>query len=106
MITPNKAKQDYEMAISVLGRIATAPETSPAERKAAREAAEELTVKFLESIEVEINALTSQYQTFITSMTGLIAKLGAGTTPVGALNQLTNIVNTGAKLVGVAKGEV
>src|SRR5258706_10128731 len=106
MITPNKAKEDYETAVAVLGRIATAPETTPAERRAAREAAEELTVKFLDSIDVEINALTSQYQTFITSMTELIAQLGRGTTPVGALNQLTSIVNTGAKLVSAAKGEV
>ena len=102
MITPEKAEQDYQAAIAILGRIATAPESSSVERSAARGAAAELTFNYLESIELEIHALTAQYQGFITSMKDLLARLQGGTTPVDALKALTDIVNTGARLVGAA----
>jgi hypothetical protein len=104
MITLAKARQDYQDAIAILSQIATAPEASSSERNAAREAAQLLTVNFLTAIETEITALTAQYQEFITSLNGLIARLSVGTTPVGALNQLTSLVNTGAQLLGAAKG--
>ena len=106
MITANKAKQDYEAAIAILGQIATAPEASTAERKAARNAARRLTVDYLNNIETEVNALTAQYKNFISSMNGLIAKLSGGTTPVDALNQLTILVTAGAQLVSAATGGV
>jgi hypothetical protein len=104
MITPEKAEQDYEAAIAILRRIATAPESSSAERSAARSASAELTFKFLEQIEMEVHALTAQYREFIASMNDLVTRLQGGTTPIDAINRLTNIINTGAQLIGVATG--
>jgi hypothetical protein len=104
MITPEKAEQDYQAAGAILGRIATAPECSSAERSAARSAAAELTFNYLGQIELEIHPLTAQYRQFITSMDDLVAQLQGGPTPVDAINGLTKIVTTGARLIGVATG--
>jgi hypothetical protein len=104
MITPEKARQDYEAAVAALRRIATAPESSSAERSTARSAAAELTFNYLQSIELEISALTAQYKDFIGAMNGVIAQLSGGTAPVDALQRLTGIVSAGAQLVGAAKG--
>jgi hypothetical protein len=104
MITPEKAEQDYEEAIAILGQIATAPESTSVERTTARSAAAELTFKYLGQIEMEVSALTAQYREFITSMNDLVVRLQGSTTPIGAINALTKIVHTGAQLIGLATG--
>lgn len=99
MITPEQARQDYQTAITALSKIASAFETEPAARSAARAAAQELTLNYLNSIEVEIQALSAQYQAFIAALNEVIPKISGATTPASALGQLTNLVQTGSQLI-------
>src|SRR5262245_5403763 len=67
MITPDKAQQDYEAALSDLQEAALTPGMPTAERMDIRDAIRELTVRYLGQVEVEIHALTDQYEAFIAS---------------------------------------
>ena len=102
MITPEKAQQDYRDALAALQQSAFTPEMSSAERMMIRDAIRELTAKYLDQLEAEISALTGQYASFISSMTGVIESLKGGATPVSVLNRLTAIVTNGAQLIEAA----
>lgn len=99
MITPDKAQQDYQAAMGALRQAALTPGLSTAERTAVRDAMRELTLRFLDQVELEVSALTAQYKTFINSMTALLLELQGGKTPVSVLNDLSGIVNTGAAVM-------
>ena len=102
MITPEKARQDYEAAVSTLQAAAMTPGMASADRMTIRDTIRELTLQYLGQLEAEIQTLTAQYQSFIASMTAVIASLKGGTTPVSVLNQLTGIVAQGGQLIGTA----
>jgi hypothetical protein len=99
-MTPEKVQQDYEAAMAALRQIALAPGTSAAARLAARDGMRELTARYLGQIELEVQALTAQYQGFITSMTAIVAEVQGGTTATAALKGLTKIVTDGTALFG------
>src|SRR5262245_20420148 len=101
-MTPEKVQQDYEAALAALREIALASDTSTAVRLAARDGMHELTSRFIGQIELEVQALTAQYQGFITSMTAIVSELEGGTTATTALKGLTKIVDAGSVLVGAA----
>ena len=102
MITPEKARQDYEAAVSALQETAMTPGMSSAERMIIRDTIRELTVRYLGQLELEIHALTDQYQSFIASMAAVVDTLKGGATPVTLLNRLTSFGKTGARLVNAA----
>lgn len=106
MITPEKAQQDYEAAVSALQQSAMTPGMASAERMAIRDTIRELTARYLGQLELEIHALTSQYQGFIASLTAVTDSLKGGATPVALLNRLTGIVETGAALVNTATAPI
>src|SRR5687767_3163996 len=99
MITPDKAQQDYRAAMSALQQSAMTPGMPSAERMLIRNAILELTLQYLDHLEAEISALTSQYTTFITSMAGVVESLKGGVTPASILKQLTTIVTRGSALI-------
>src|SRR4249919_616973 len=99
MITPQKARQDYVAAMTALDELMSNPDISPQERQSVRDSIREVTNTFINQVEVEIDALNAQYSEFIRFMTGLVADLQGGATPVAALNKLTGLVEQGANLV-------
>ncbi len=105
MITPEKAQQDYETALSALQQSAMTPGMSSAERMTIRDAMRELTARYIGQVEAEIHALTDQYQGFIASMTAVLETLKGGATPAGVLQQLSGLVTNGALLVSAAAGQ-
>src|SRR4051812_4597047 len=100
MITPERAQQDYEAAAAALQESAMTAGISTAERMTIRDALRELTLRYLGALEAEIQALTSQYQTFLTSMNAVVDQLKGGKTPVALLNRLDGIVDSGTALIG------
>ena len=90
--------------MAALRQMALTPGLSMAERLVVRDGMRELTLRFLDQVELEIHALTAQYEGFINSMTTLLAELQGGASPVSALNDLTKIVNDGAALTAAAIG--
>ncbi len=102
MITPEKAQQDYEVAVSALQESALTPGMSSAERMTIRDTIREFTVRYLGQLELEIHALTNQYESFLASMAAVVDTLKGGATPVTLLNRLTNFVKTGTALVNAA----
>jgi hypothetical protein len=99
MITPQKARQDYVAAMTALDELISNPDITPQQRQSVRDSIREVTNTFIDQVQVEINALTAQYSEFIRFMTGLVADLQKGPTPVATLNKLTDLVDTGASLV-------
>src|SRR4051812_39368222 len=99
MITPLKARQDYEAAMTALDELISNPDITPQQRQSVRDSVREVTNTFLDQVDVEINALTAQYSEFIRFMTGLVADLQSGPAPMAGLNKLTDLVDKGASLV-------
>src|SRR5690349_7556131 len=102
MITPAKAQEDYNRAMAVFRQLAITPDLSPEARLAVRDGMRDLTAKYLDSVEMEIHALSAQYEEFIESMSGALSDLEDGSTPVSALKSLKKIVEDGAALVSAA----
>src|SRR5262245_8870306 len=104
MLTPQKARQDYETAATALEEILLDPSATSAQRQIARDALRDVTQTFIQQVEMEIDALSVQYSEFIISMKSLLDDLQSGTTPLGALKSLTGLVTQGAALINAAKG--
>jgi hypothetical protein len=98
MLTPTLARQDYESAMRELRRIATAAAADDDQRAAALDALDQVTLRYLNQLTLEIGALTGQYRAFLTEMGGLVKRLGAGT-PLDGIKKLSGLVAAGNALL-------
>ncbi len=98
MINPTAARQDYESAMRELRRIATAPTADDDQRATALAAIDQVTLRYLNQITLEIEALTAQYRSFIEEMGEVVTRLSAGT-PVDGIKKLAGLVVSGTSLL-------
>jgi hypothetical protein len=104
MLTPEKAREDYRSAMAALRQLSLTHGLLPEQRQAINDGLDTLTFNFIDQVEMEFNALSSQYSDFISAMSAIIANLQGGITPVAGLNRLTGIVSEGASLINAATG--
>ncbi len=104
MITPQKARQDYEAAMTALEDAIFDPTISSRQRQTARDGIREITNAFINQIVLEIQALTAQYLDFINTIGAIVAELQRSGSPLAAVQTLTGIVQQGAGLVNAATG--
>jgi hypothetical protein len=106
MITPQKARQDYQAAMSALEAIIFNPDSSPEQRDAAMIGVREVTSRFLQQIETELNALSAQYVDFIRSISAITTSLQSSGGPLAAIQTLSGLVTQGTAIMNAATGAV
>ena len=104
MLSPDKARQDFQAALAALRQAGLTPGLGPVERAAVREAIRALTDDYLDAIELEVHALGAQYQGFLDAMGQVVATLQGGKTPASVLARLSELVDAGAGLLAPLTG--
>lgn len=100
MINIEQARREYTLAKNALNAIAHSDDATAAQRDDARAARDELTLDYINTMALEGDALTQQYQDFITKMTAVVDQLSSGNTVASGLLAVQGVVDRANKLLG------
>jgi hypothetical protein len=100
MINIEQARREYTVAKDALNTIARSDDATAAQRDDARAARDELTLDYINTMAVEGDALTQQYQNFIVKMTAVVDQLSSDNTVATSLLAVQGVVDRANKLIG------
>lgn len=93
MISLEQARKEYTAARDALNAIARSDAATAAQREDARAARDELTINYIGQMAAEGDALTAQYQAFITRLASVTNELGADHPVVSNLTALQGVID-------------